>query len=224
MTDTEATPGDNPRRRRLAVLLLLFFVGGAGGVVTAVAIRDERPARPSAGGEQPGTGTVIGGTGATPSPSPGGTGSPEEPAATPGTDIPRVPNGTVAPDPGTTDPDDPQVPPALGVFYISGHAPGLVPGRPVRLNLTVTNPNAWPIQVLTIDTRVVDPVATTCPPGMITVSRYEDTTGEKLTAPALGTVVVPVTIEFADSATQDQSGCAGLTFPLTMTGTAARVG
>lgn len=225
MTEPTAAAA-HPRRRRLAVLLLLFFVGGAAGVVTAITLRDTRPARPSADGEQPGTGTVIGGTEPTPSPSAGE--APGEAEATPSPTGPADPGpsgGIVGPAPGATaEPGDTTTPPSLGVFHIAGDAPGLVPGRKATLVLRVTNPNPWPIRVLTIDTRVVERSMPGCPTGLLTVAAYRYATGEPFSAPAFGRVEVPVAIELADSRTQDQSGCAGVTFPLTMTGTAARVG
>ena len=169
------------RNRTLMGLLLLLAVGGAAGAVTIAILRDERPARPAAGGEQSGTGTVVGGTEGTP------------PA-------------------GDTE----------GVFHIAGRATGLVPGRPATLALRVTNPNPWPIHVLTLDTDVTQPPGADCPVGTLRVGGYDYTSGEVYAAPARGTVEVPVRIELADSTGRDQSGCAGVTFPLTMTGTAVR--
>ena len=110
-----------------------------------------------------------------------------------------------------------------GTFSIEGQVAGLLPGRPATLALTVTNPNPWPIQVLTLDTGVTAPPGTTCPAESLRVGRYTFTGGTRYAAPARGTVVVPVSVELADSPTADQSGCRGEAFPLTFTGTAEKV-
>lgn len=117
---------------------------------------------------------------------------------------------------GGNDDEGGEAPVAKGVFYISGQVGGLVPGKASSLPITVTNPNPYPIHVLTVDTGVVTPP--TCPAGSLRVGRFSaDTT---VTAPARGTVEVSVPVELTDSTTQDQSGCAGVAFPLTFTGTA----
>lgn len=109
---------------------------------------------------------------------------------------------------------------ATGVFTISGRVAGLLPGQAGTLRLRVTNPNAYPIQVLTLDTRVTEPAG--CPAGSLTVGRYAYTDGPAFSAPANGTVDVEVPALLADSPTQDQSRCAGVPFPLAFTGTAVQ--
>jgi len=110
-----------------------------------------------------------------------------------------------------------------GSFTISGRVDGLLPGRPATLPLTVTNPNPWPIQVLTLDVGVNAPPGSPCPPGTVAAGRYAFGDGAPVVAaPARGSVVVAVPVELADSATQDQDGCRGTTLPLTLTGTAVR--
>lgn len=178
--------------QKLMVMLLLFSVGVAGAVTYAATRTASSSARPAAGGEQTGTGTVVGGNGAqSPSPQPGG----------PGKGSPQGPNG---------------------VFYISGQVSGLVPGAPSTLPLRIENPNPWPIQVLTLDTGVGAPAGSPCPASTLTVGKYTYTNGARISAPARGTVVVDVPVELADSVTQDQSGCPGSSFPLTFTGTAVK--
>lgn len=182
-------------RQHLILSLLLFSVGALAAVTYAVAASDApgRQAAPVTGGEQTGTGTVVGGNGPSgpqsPSPEPGGKGNAHGPS---------------------------------GVFYISGTVAGLVPGQPGTLPLTITNPNPWPIQVLTLDTGVNAPAGSPCPPSTLTVGDYTYTDGARFAAPAKGTVQVSVPIELTDSATQDQTGCAGSSFPLTFTGTAVK--
>lgn len=181
-------------RPRLAVLALLFSVG----VATAVAVAaggpsDNRPAQPAAQ-EPNGTGTVVGAR-PTAQPTPGG-GRP-----------------TAQPTPGGG---------PSGVFSISGDVAGLVPGATKTLALTVTNPNPWPIQVLTLDTSVSAPDGSACAT-TISVGRYTYSSGDALvTAPARGSVRVDVPVAYVDSLDVDQTGCAGTTFPLAFTGTAVR--
>lgn len=164
-------------RQRVVGSLLLFSAGSAAAAVYTL-VADSEPVRPAAGGDQSGTGTVLGGTPQAP--------SPEEPA---------------------------------GVFTISGRVAGLLPGRVSSLPLRVTNPNDFPIQVLTLDTAVAEPAG--CPTGSLSVARYEHADGTAaVTAPPNGSVEVPVTVRYADSPTADQSGCAGRSFALSFTGTA----
>ena len=109
-----------------------------------------------------------------------------------------------------------------GVFHIAGDVAGLVPGEPGTLPLTITNPNPWPIQVLTVDTAVGDPSGSPCPAGTLTVGTYTYANGAKISAPARGTVTMSVPVLLQDSMAQDQSGCPASAFPLTYTGTAVK--
>jgi hypothetical protein len=120
---------------------------------------------------------------------------------------------------GNDDDGETGAPVAKGVFYISGEVGGLVPGKAASMPVTVTNPNPYPIEVLTLDTGVTTPPGASCPAGSLEVGRYT-ATGTPVTAPARGTVSVTVPVRLTDSTTQDQSGCAGTAFPLTFTGTA----
>ena len=140
---------------------------------------------------------------------------------TPVTQNPPSGTGTVigaTPTPGVT----PTA--AAGVFFISGSVDGLVPGAQRTLALTVTNPNAFPIRVLTVDTGVAVPASASCPAGSVEVGDYELADGgTELTAPANGTVRVDVSVSMVDSLTENQTGCRGVPFALTFEGTAEQV-
>ena len=131
--------------------------------------------------------------------------------------------GTVltAPGPGNAPGGAPATPgkPA-GVFHLSGRVAGLVPGAASTLTVTVTNPNPYPIRLLTVDTGVTEPAG--CPAGSLRVGRYDAATAPAVPVAAHGTAHVKLPVSFADSPTQDQSACAGATFPLAFTGTAVQ--
>lgn len=141
----------------------------------------------------------------------------------PAADQPPSGNGTVvgagpsaSPSPGKPGNAGPS-----GVFSISGSVDQLVPGHPATLPLTITNPNPWPIQVLTIDASVGAPDGSPCPASTLSVGTYTYQAGApKVSAPARGTTTMSIQVQLADSLTVDQSGCPGSTFPLTFTGTA----
>ena len=156
-------------------------------------------ATPAAGGASTGTGTVVGGTrSASPSPAPDG------PAGRPPGQPPGQPAGRRA---------------VEGRFSISGHVADLVPGVPATLPLTITNPNPWPIRVLSVDVSVGTPSSGACPASTLRVAPFS---GAALASPR-GTVSIEVPVELVDSRTHDQSGCPRATFPLSFTGTAERV-
>jgi hypothetical protein len=112
-------------------------------------------------------------------------------------------------------------PQARGVFFLAGNVKGLVPGARRTLPITVTNPNPYPIHVLTVDTGVAVPAGTTCPAGTLTVGDYRWDSGDAvLTAPAGGAVRVDVPVELRDSLTEDQTACRTTTFALTFDATA----
>ena len=180
-------------RQRLTTLLLLLFVGVAGAIGYAVS-NDQRSGNANPAAEQPPSGT---GTvvGASPSASP------------------RAPGGGQGGGQGGPS----------GVFSISGDAGSLVLGQPATLPLTITNPNPWPIQILTIDAAAGTPNGSPCPAAAFSVGSYRFRTGDAaVSAPARGTVRLDLTVELRDSLTQDQTGCRGATFPLTYTGTAVK--
>jgi hypothetical protein len=180
-------------RKRLGVLLIFFSVGVAGAVTYAVT-NESQPAKPAANGQQTGTGTVVGGPSAQPTPSPD-----------------KGDNGS------SNNGGGPK-----GEFYISGSVTGLTPGNATVLPLTITNPNPWPIQVLTIDTGVGTPTGSPCPGSSLAVGQYTFTNGTKITAAAKSTVQMTVPVTLTDSPTENQTGCLGATFPLTFTGTAEK--
>jgi len=118
-------------------------------------------------------------------------------------------------------PGSPGSPPSpAGYFSISGHVAGLVPGAATTLPLRITNPNPWPIRVLSVDVSVGTPSSGSCPASTLRVAPFR---GATLT-PAGGTVSIEVPVELVDSAVLDQSGCPRATFPLSFSGTAERGG
>lgn len=146
-------------------------------------------------------------------------GEPARPAA----GGPRNGTGTVVGGATPTPGGGSAAPQPAGRFSISGSVDGLLPGRPATLPLTVTNPNPWPIQVLTLDAGVTAPPGSTCPVGTLAVGAYDHGDGDPaVTVPARGSVVVDVRVVFADSLTDDQTGCRGATLPLVLSGTAER--
>jgi len=215
-----AITASHTAKQRLAGLLLLFGTGVVGTLAYAlISGGGGEPVTPAAQNPPSGTGTVIG---ATPSPSPTSSspGTPGGPGSTP---TPGTSEGPGQPGTPVEIPGDPDVPIA-GVFFISGSIDGLVPGSARTMSLTVTNPNPWPIHVLTVDTTVAVPTALTCPPGTVEVGDYAFDDGDaSITAPANGTARVDVPIEMVDSLTVDQTGCKGTTFALTFDGTAEQV-
>ncbi|HEX8003369.1 MAG TPA: hypothetical protein VF519_11815 [Mycobacteriales bacterium] len=147
----------------------------------------------------------------------GGDGRPATPAA----QNPPSGTGTVVASPS---PSATGAPAVTGVFFISGNVDGLVPGAAKTMPLTVTNPNPFPIQVLSVSTGVAVPTSVACPAGSLDVGDYAFDDGDAaLTAPANGTVRVDVPVQLVDSLTVDQSGCRGTTFALTFRGTAQQV-
>jgi hypothetical protein len=114
--------------------------------------------------------------------------------------------------------------PKDGVFTIAGQVSGLRPGVPSTLPLTLSNPNNWPIQILTVLTGVGTPNQSPCPASTLTVSDYQYANGDPVVqVAARSSIQLSVSIVLADSATQNQTGCPSATFPLTFTGTATKV-
>jgi hypothetical protein len=111
-----------------------------------------------------------------------------------------------------------------GEFFIAGTVAGLVPGSSGSVALTITNPNPWPIQVLTLNTGVGTPNGSPCRPTDLVVSDYTYSAGSPVVkAQARSTVQMSLPVTLVDSLTADQSGCRASTFPLTFTGTAEKV-
>lgn len=143
--------------------------------------------------------------------------------ATPAAQNPPSGTGTVVGAKPTDPPGNAGSPGPSGVFSISGTVGGLVPGAASTLHLTVSNPNPWPIQVLTLNTGVGAPNGSPCPASTLQVGDYTWHDGDAVVkAQAKSTVVVDVPVQLVDSLTQNQSGCPASTFPLTYTGTAVK--
>lgn len=126
-------------------------------------------------------------------------------------------NRSASPSPA---PDGPAGRPVEGTFSISGRVSGLLPGVPTSLPLTITNPNPWPIRVVSVAVLVGTPPSGACPSSTLSVGSFAGS----VRAPGRGSAVVTVPVRLADSVTQDQTGCPGTAFPLEFTGLAERAG
>jgi hypothetical protein len=106
-------------------------------------------------------------------------------------------------------------------FAIAGSVTQLVPGTSRPLTLTISNPNGYDIDVMSITTTVSSPGAD-CPASSLVVPPYTYTSGPTVTAPGKGSTTMTLTAQFVDSLTDNQSGCNDKAFPLTFTGTAEK--
>lgn len=106
-----------------------------------------------------------------------------------------------------------------GVFTISGSVTQLVPGGSKPLTVTISNPNGYAIDVMTIAATVAAPNPG-CPASALSVAPYTYTGGTKVTAPGKGSTTMTLTAQYVDSTSVNTSACNGATFPLTFTGTA----
>jgi hypothetical protein len=109
-----------------------------------------------------------------------------------------------------------------GVFAISGSVAGLVPGVAKPMVVTVTNPNGYSIQVMSISATAGSTGDAQCPAAALSVAPYEYSSGPGVVAPSKSTTTLTLSVLLADSLTVDTSGCPGTTFPLSFTGTAEK--
>lgn len=123
--------------------------------------------------------------------------------------------------PSTTAKAKPESKDDKGVFGISGSVTELVPGTTRPLVVTITNPNGYAIDVLSVTTTVGSPGGG-CPAGSLVVPPYAYSSGPAVSAPGKGSTTLTLSAQYVDSLTADQSGCRGATFPLTFTGTAEK--
>jgi hypothetical protein len=109
-----------------------------------------------------------------------------------------------------------------GVFGISGSVAGLVPGVAKPMTVTVSNPNGYSIQVMSISA-TVDPTGDTqCPAGALSVAPYAYSSGPGVVAPGKDSTTLTLSVLLADSLTADTSGCPRTPFVLSFTGTAEK--
>ncbi len=100
-------------------------------------------------------------------------------------------------------------------FGIAGGVSGLYPGVGATLSLTISNPNAQPIDVESVDVSVGAGVPG-CPGTDISVGRFRGS--ERVAARGTATIALP--IEMLGSALDT---CKGASFPLTFSGRAVQV-
>jgi hypothetical protein len=111
-------------------------------------------------------------------------------------------------------------------FTMRGRVSGLMPGKRVSLNVRVSNPNPWPIRVLTLTVSTTD-ASTRCRAHRnIRVGGYDSrrrhATGHVVAG--YGTAVVSLPISLVNSPHRNQDACKGAVFRLHYAGTATRVG
>lgn len=104
-------------------------------------------------------------------------------------------------------------------FSLAGAVSGLVPGVAKPMTVTVTNPNSWTMQVMSVTATVGSTGEANCPASALQVTPYTYTGGQGVVAPGKGSTTVTLSVVLADSLTVDTSGCPEATFPLTFAGT-----
>jgi hypothetical protein len=100
-------------------------------------------------------------------------------------------------------------------FQISGQVSGLYPGAQKQLNLSVSNPNNFPINVTSLAVTVGGPGVVGCAQSNVAVTNFSGS----LIVAKNATVTKSLPINMLSSA-PDQ--CRGATFPLTFGGTAEK--
>jgi hypothetical protein len=100
-------------------------------------------------------------------------------------------------------------------FQISGQVSGLYPGAQKQLNLSVSNPNNFPINVTSLAVTVGSPGVVGCAQSNVAVTNFSGS----LIVAKNATVAKSLPINMLPSA-PDQ--CRGATFPLTFGGTAEK--
>lgn len=120
------------------------------------------------------------------------------------------------------------LPVGAGSFSITGSVSGLVPGTSKSLQLSVTNPNPWPIQLLEVDSSVATTPGSGCVASWLTVGNYTFAEGgRQVIVPAQSTVGVGTAptlgVSLADTGvTLDENACRG-SFTIALQGTATPV-
>ena len=100
-------------------------------------------------------------------------------------------------------------------FTISGHVTGLFPGAHAPLELTLTNPNNFPIDVQTLAASVQAPSPSGCPPAVLTIAGFSG----HLAIPANATATRTLVATMASGAS---NACENVSFPLKYSGTAVK--
>ncbi len=102
---------------------------------------------------------------------------------------------------------------ATGVFYIAGDVHGFYPGRARRLQLTVSNPQTFDIDV----TRITVRIRNSNHPGCTSFWLRADEFNGSLLVPAQGSATLKIRMGLRRKA---PDACQGATWPLTYSGTA----
>jgi hypothetical protein len=170
----------------------LLLLSGVLSVAVPAAVMRQRASVTSASGTSNGTGTV------TSSPAAG-----DKPATDKAAKDPKPANDK-------------------GVFTIAGTVAQLVPGVPKPMVVTVTNPNSWDIQVLTISATAGSTGKANCPASALSVAPYSYSSGPGVLAPGKGSTTLTLSVLLADSAVTNTTDCPGTSFPLTFDGTAEK--
>lgn len=107
-------------------------------------------------------------------------------------------------------------------FTIRGSVDGLIPDHPSSLNLSVSNPNPWPITIRTI-TVVPDDASATCPAaGNIRIGSYNSSTPGAPSYKIAGhqAMTVALSVVAINDSTRRQDSCKSVQFRLHYYGTA----
>jgi hypothetical protein len=99
-------------------------------------------------------------------------------------------------------------------FTLSGSVAGLLPGKPVPLRLTVSNPDSQPIR-LTSATATARAASSACPAGLLSVTTFSGT--PQTVVAARGQAVIELTVTLS---AQAPNACKLVSFPLTYAGQA----
>lgn len=112
-----------------------------------------------------------------------------------------------------------------GTFSLSGTLSGVIPGQPaVNFPITITNPNPWPIQVLSVTPTVSSSASATCSTQWLTVTGYTYRSGSTaITVAAKSTGSMNLTAKFADSTSDDQTSCMDAPYTVSLAGNAQMV-
>jgi hypothetical protein len=105
--------------------------------------------------------------------------------------------------------------PAPGhAFTLSGTVGGLLPGKPAPLHLSVTNPDAQPIRLLSAAVTARS-ASQACPASLLTITAFSGTPETVVAGRATAVVDLSVTLS-----AQAPDACRRAAFPLTYTGQA----
>jgi hypothetical protein len=103
-----------------------------------------------------------------------------------------------------------------------GHVTGLVPGKERVLRVLVSNPNQWPIRLLTLDVSA-DAASANCRAGAnLSIGNYDSRRPQARTyvISSRGAAIVPLRVELVNAPHRNQDSCEGESFPLRFAGEA----